>query len=243
MAVNKKTRIVASVSTPVFEIVNDTIARVLTLGADWNQIRLGLRFAMSANTGAVGGANEYLVFGLDTSSGAKYGNVFGTPSTGFHGIVAYVTAPRRDRTAGPPATYHESNATVTAVADIHGTTVATATYVSTALYSSADPDILSAMILEVERGVTDYTARWLYPRSATPVNIPSATLDTAMTAADMTQAQTDLGGSTKYALRTVTLTGAAARVVTYGDLDRVFISAAVPGAGVIVTDVKVFRVN
>lgn len=242
MPINKRTLTIASTSTHVFEIASDTAVRLPSFGASWNTIRLGMRLRMSADHGAQT-VQEVIAIGVDNSSGAKYPSSFGAPNTGFHGILAAIVIPRRTRNSGPPVSYSTGTAADVGIYEQHAATPdTTINMASGSCYVAADADIMGVMMLEVTRGVTDYTASMLYP-NASPAHISAATLASAIAASSMTNAQTALGGSSAYALRSGTLSGAAARVVTYGDYDRFFVSSAVTANGIVATDFTARRVN
>lgn len=237
MAVNKTSRTIAGGIHHLFQIQLDDVRRKLGIGSTWNILRLGCRFSYATDPGASQVIAQEMAFGLQKSAGTSYGAV--TPSSNHQIVIG--TKPWI-RSSGPPVTFSSISTGDTVIKAVHGSTIDStgSSAASTNAVVSADLNYLTGLVLQVERGVTDWLATAIIPTSVAPTHCSSEQLRAAVTAATMTEALAALpsGGYTKI---TKTLAGQTARVTSYGEFDEIVFSSKVAGSGLIVGDFMVYR--
>ena len=222
MPAYKQTATVATVTTPVFRLAGDTLARRLAFGSDWTRLRFGFRVQLATVPVAGIATPVRLDFGLDCAAGPLYANTFDAPNMGSHWLVQRQAWQLENRVAGPPVVFRASaGANSDRMVDGHDLTD-DFTVTTGEARLSGDPDVMGCFLVEVLKGNPDWQWSFLFPGVDAMVNRTSAQLSTAMSVADMPTAQVTLGAT--YALVVRTVTGADARAVAYGQPDRVFAS-------------------
>jgi hypothetical protein len=199
-------------------VAQDTLVRPLPFGAQWNNVRIGIRGRFTGAPVPATGAMPFF-FGLD-SSGATYGfgNQFETDPAGARFIGLQVT---NGMAAGTSSLHYDGNAAGNLIVERFESTVDFSTQLpASPRFSSSNTDV-TVIMLEFTRGFTDVSVTAIYQNATSAVS--TATFDAAMAAGNMTDALALLGAT--YSASTHTVTGAIARDAN-GPLDRICISAA-----------------
>lgn len=241
MSIFKDSRLVGGTAFDYFQVQVDDCARKFDFGSTWTRLRVGCRFVMANDPGSAWGAGSPapLAFGLQKSAGETYG---ATGKVASHHLLMRCANLGYTRNAGPPATFQAQNASDSSIQAYHNSTQDFAGTFATHWKIGTNPNYAQAMILDVTKGATDWTAVAIYCSSATPTLCTHSELLTALLAADTTAMLAELPAG-EYTAKTATVTGMAARVASYGDFDELVFSAGFLGAGLIVGDFMAQKVS
>jgi len=167
MPIDLISRTIGGIVDQKFVLHNDLIARQMSIGTSWTQLRLGMRALVNLN-----GLDSFIPrFYIGFSSGITAVAGDQTP-TNFFGFSFKQGITWNASTPGQLAQLGGSCITPTKI--VNGTeTIGTA---QGSFFFSSDTTVRNILILEVTKGSPDYTFKFFHPNSST-----GATTDTLLT--------------------------------------------------------------